>query len=166
MNRRRGFTLLELLIVVLIVATLGALSIDLFRAHGEERLQGAARLFRADVEWARSATLSNPDDPAAIHLMADGSGWFVARNSAPLVALTGADGAEIRRVMGSDLAGMAEGVSLSPATAGANKIEFDPFGGVRTGPSSVSLTLPDFDRECLITFESGTGLLKISYPNP
>lgn len=166
MNRRRGFTLLELLIVVLIVATLGALSIDLFRTHGEERLQGAARLFRADVEWARSATLSNPDDPTAIHLMADGSGWYVARNSAPLVALTGSDGAEIRRVMGTDLGDVTEGVSISPGTAGANKIEFDPFGGVRTGPSSVSLTLPDVDRECLITFESGTGLLKISYPNP
>jgi prepilin-type N-terminal cleavage/methylation domain-containing protein len=166
MTRRRGFTLLELLIVVLIIATLAALSIDLFRTHGEERLQGAARLFRADVEWARSATLSNPDDPAAIHLMADGSGWYVARNSSPLTPMTGSDGSEVRRVLGVDMAQVADGVSIAPSTAGLNKIEFDPFGGVRTGPSSVVMTLPDFERECLITFESGTGLLQISYPNP
>jgi prepilin-type N-terminal cleavage/methylation domain-containing protein len=166
MTRRRGFTLLELLIVVLIIATLSALSMDLFRTSGEERLQGAARLFRADVEWARSATLNNPDDPAAIHLTADGSGWHVARNSAPLVAMTGADGSQMRRVMGTGAAEVAQGVTLAPGTAGANKIEFDPFGGVRTGPSSLSMTLPDFDRECLITFENGTGLLQISYSNP
>jgi prepilin-type N-terminal cleavage/methylation domain-containing protein len=165
-NCRRGFTLLELLIVVLIVATLAAVSMDLFRIHEEERLQGAARLFRSDVEWARSATLSDPGDPAAIHLMTDGSGWYVARDSAPLVALTGSDGAEIRRVMGTDLGALTEGISISPGTAGANRIEFDPFGGLRTGPNSVSLHLQDFDRQCLITFENDTGLLRVSYPNP
>jgi hypothetical protein len=80
--------------------------------------------------------------------------------------MTGADGSQMRRVMGTGAAEVAQGVTLAPGTAGANKIEFDPFGGVRTGPSSLSLTLPDFDRECLITFENGTGLLQISYSNP
>ena len=166
MRQRRGFTLIELLIVVLIVATLSALSIDLFQTSGEERLQSAARLFRADVEWARAATLSNPDDPAAIHLLADGSGWYAARNSSPLAPMTASDGSEIRRVLGVDMAQTADGVSIAPSVAESNRIEFDPFGGLRIGPPSVVLKLQDFELQCLITFDVGTGALQTSYSNP
>ena len=166
MSGRRGFTLIELLIVVLIVATLASLSMSLFQMHDDERLQGAVRIFQADVEWARSASLANPDDPARIHVLEDGSGWYIARTSAALVPLEAADGAPMRRVLGEGLAAAAAGITVTTSPSGTKILEFDPFGGVRSGPTGLSFVLPDSDSECLITFEPGSGSLISTYSNP
>ena len=165
MSARRGVTMLEVLVVVLIVACLAALSIDLLRPGFEERIAGAARLLARDVEWARSATLTNPDDPAAIRLDADGSGWIVSRNSSPTTAMSASDGSQMRRTLGSGAAEAAVGVRLS-SSQNLRTIEFEAFGGVKQAPSFVDLTLPDVNRKCRITFESGTGNLQTSWPNP
>ena len=166
MTARAGFTLIELLVVVMIIATLSALSIDLLRPNAEERLQGAARLFARDVEWARSATLTNPDDPASIYLATDGTGWLVSRNSAPDTPLTAADGSVMRRTMGSGISEAAAGVQLTSFSAAERRIEFEPYGGVRTSPAYFELILPDSRTKCRITFESGTGNIQTSWSNP
>lgn len=166
MTARRGFTLIELLVVVLIVATLASLSMGLFRMHDEERLLGAVRIFQSDVDWVRSATLVNPDDPARIHVLEDGSGWYIARTSTPLVAMEGSDGAPMRRVLGEDHAAAASGITMSAAPTGSRIVEFDPFGGVRSGPSSIAFTLPDSESQCLITFEQDSGSLITTWSNP
>jgi len=165
MNARRGYTLIEMLVVTLIVATLAGLGMDLLRPRDEERIEGAVRMFTQDVEWARSATLNNPDDPAAIRLSDDGSGWFIARNSTPTVAMTAADGSPMRRTLGEGMSEAASGVRLISSPAAQRKIEFEPFGGVREGPASIEATLPDSDRKCLITFQPGTGAITINWPN-
>ena len=166
MSGRRGFTLLELLVVVLIIATLSALSIDLMRPSAEERIQGAVRLFARDVEWARSATLTNPDDPVALRLASDGSGWTVSRNSTPETALVASDGSSMRRTFGTGSFEATSGVRLISSNASQRTIEFEPFGGVRQAPASVSFALSDFDTQCRITFESGSGNIQTSWINP
>lgn len=165
MSARRGYTLIEMLMVTLIVATLAGLSMDLLRPRDEERIEGAVRMFTQDVEWARSATLTNPDDPAAIRLSDDGSGWYIARNSAPTVAMTAADGSSMRRTLGEGMSAAASGVRLASSPASQRKVEFEPFGGVREGPTSIEATLPDSDRKCLITFAPGTGVITINWLN-
>lgn len=165
MNARRGYTLIEMLVVVLIIATLAALSMDLLRPRDEERIEGAVRMFTQDVEWARSATLNNPDDPAAIRLAEDGSGWFIARNSTPTVAMTAADGSTMRRTLGQGMSQAAAGVRLVSSSSSQTKIEFEPFGGVREGPASVTAFLPDSNRSCLITFTPDTGSITVNWPN-
>jgi prepilin-type N-terminal cleavage/methylation domain-containing protein len=166
MSARRAFTLIELLIVVLIVAALGTLSVQMFRAHPEDRLEGAARLFRADAEWARSATLLQPEDPAAVRLKADRTGWMVSRNSSPLVPLDAADGSAMERVLGEGHAEAAAGVSVAVGEDDGLVVEFEPFGGVRSAPATLVFTLPDSDLQCLITFDSESGALLVTYPNP
>lgn len=166
MTARRGVTLIEVLVVVLIIATLSALSVDLLRPSAEERVQGAARLFARDVEWARSATLTNPDDPVSIVLASDGSGWLVSRNSSPTTALSASDGSVMRRTFGSGSASASTGVQLVSASASQRTIAFEPFGGVRQGPAYIQLFLPDSKAKCQITFESGTGNIRTSWLNP
>lgn len=165
MRCARGFTLIETLIVVLIVGILASLSVNMFQMHDADRIEGAMRLLERDMEWARSATLTNPDDPAAIRLHADGSGWIVSRNSSPTVALVAADGAAMRRTLGEGGAEAADGVVVTGAS-NMRVIEFEPFGGVRQAPQSVEAYLPDSDYKCLITFEAGTGNLVKSWSNP
>ena len=163
---RSGFTLIELLMVAVIMGVLAALSISLMRPGDEERVQGAVRVFARDVEWARSATLTNPDDPVSIHLATDGTGWLVSRNSAPDTPLTAADGSVMRRTMGSGISEAAAGVQLTSFSATQRQIEFEPFGGVRTSPAYFDLILPDSGTKCRITFESGTGNIQTSWSNP
>ena len=165
MSARRGYTLIEMLVVVMIISVLAKLGIDAMRPNDEERILGATRLFTRDVEWARTATLTNPDDPAAIHLATDGSGWFVARNSTPAVPMTAADGSRMQRTLGEGMSEAAAGVKTMASPASQTTIEFEPFGGIRTGPSSVKFVLPDANIQCRITFETGTGSITIEWPN-
>jgi len=165
MTRRRGFTLIELLVAVLIVAVLASLSLGLFTMHDEDRIEGAVRLLERDMEWARSATLTNPHDPAAVRLNTDGSGWIVSRNSTPSTAMTAGDGTAMRRTLGVGWAESAEGVRVV-STSGVLAVEFEPFGGVKQAPDAIEAYLPDSDRKCRITFESGTGNLLKTWPNP
>jgi len=160
---RRGQTLIEILIVAAIMVILGALSIDLLRPSSEEKIQGAVRMFAQDVEWARGATLTNPDDPASIRLMEDQTGWMVSRNSTPTVAMVSSDGASMSRVMGVGMSEAAHGVRLVSSNTSQRQVEFDPFGGVKTSPASIAMFLPDSTSKCTITFDSVTGAMKLNW---
>ena len=160
---RRGQTLIEILIVAAIMVILGALSIDLLRPSSDEKIQGAVRMFAQDVEWARGATLTNPDDPASIRLLADQTGWMVSRNSTPTVAMVSSDGASMSRVMGVGMSEAAQGVRLVSSNTSQRQVEFDPFGGVKTSPASIAIFLPDSTSKCTITFDSVTGAMKLNW---
>ncbi len=160
---RRGQTLIEILIVASIMVILGALSIDLLRPSSEEKILGAVRMFAQDVEWARGATLTNPDDPASIRLMQDQTGWMVSRNSTPTVAMVSSDGASMSRVMGAGMSEAAQGVRLVSSNTSQLQVQFDPFGGVKTAPSSIAVFLPDSTSKCTITFDSVTGAMKLNW---
>ena len=160
---RRGQTLVEILIVASIITILGALSVDLLRPSAEEKIQGAVRMFAQDVEWARGATLTNPDDPASIHLMEDQTGWMVSRNSTPTVAMVSSDGTSMSRVMGNGMSEAAQGVRLVSSNNSQRQVEFDPFGGVKMAPASIAIFLPDSTSKCTITFDSVTGAMKLNW---
>ena len=162
---RRGQTLIEILIVASIMVILGALSIDLLRPSSDEKIQGAVRMFAQDVEWARGATLTNPDDPASIRLLADQTGWMVSRNSTPTVAMVSSDGASMSRVMGAGMSEAAQGVRLVSSNTSQLQVQFDPFGGVKTAPASIAIYLPNFTSKCTITFDSMTGAMQVNWSN-
>jgi len=162
---RRGQTLIEILLVASIIVILGALSIDLFRTSAEEKIQGALRMFAQDAEWARGATLTNPDDPASIRLMQDQTGWIVARNSTPTVAMVCSDGSSMRRVLGQGMSEAAQGVRLESSNTAQTQVQFDPFGGVKISPSSIAMFLPGSTSKCTITFDSMTGAMQVNWSN-
>lgn len=166
MSVRRGTTLLEVLVTLLIIGVLAALGVDLFSHYRAESLQGAARMLEQDVEWARSATLANPDDPASILLLDDGTGWMVVRQSAPNTPVTASDGTSMRRVLGEGMAACAAGTRISLPAGSTRSLEFEAYGGVRTSPNNLEMILPDSKEQCLIIFDLGTGQMQVQWPNP
>ena len=166
MSYRRGQTLIEILIVAAIMVILGALGIDLLRPSSDEKIQGAVRMFAQDVEWARGATLTNPDDPASIRLLADQTGWMVSRYSTPTVAMVSSDGASMSRVMGVGMSEAAQGVKIVSSNTSQRQVQFDAFGGVKTSPASIDMYLLNSTSKCTITFDSVTGAMKLNWSNP
>jgi len=166
MTTRRGFTLIEFLVVMLIIGVLAALGVDLFRHHEQERLRGACRMLEQEVAWARSATLTDPDDPASIRLLDDGGGWMVVRASALTTPLIAADGSPMHRCLGVGISASAAGVALAPVGSTSRLIEFEAYGGIRGGPESLRMTLQDSDYQCLVTFDPESGTPQVSWPNP
>ena len=95
--RRRGMTLIELLMAAVIMSVLAALAMPLLISSDEERLLGVARLLEQDAAWARSATLTDPADPAMLRLLPAGTGWEVVRMSDPTTAIEAVSGLGPRR---------------------------------------------------------------------
>ena len=54
----RGFTLLEILVVVVILAIAAAMAVPMLSAGGATKLQAAAEMVAADLEYAKSMAIS------------------------------------------------------------------------------------------------------------
>jgi prepilin-type N-terminal cleavage/methylation domain-containing protein len=72
---RRGTTLLEMLVVVAVLATIAAIAVPLVADRSGARLAAAETLLRDDLEQARHRTIADPGQPVMLLLDADGRGW-------------------------------------------------------------------------------------------
>ncbi|MFM8784772.1 MAG: prepilin-type N-terminal cleavage/methylation domain-containing protein, partial [Phycisphaerales bacterium] len=128
MTPRRGFTLIEVLVVAVMVAVIAGLAIDLSGTGAYERMDAAVRYIDADLALARGRALATPADPVVFRPAADGRGYWVALASAPDVPLAGPNGPVSVR-FGEGRASAAAGVRiLSRGTI--RDARFGPFGGV------------------------------------
>lgn len=75
MMNRRGITLLEMVVVIAVLATVAAVSIPMLADRSGTRLLAAETLLRDDLEQARHRTIAAPEQPVLITFDADGQGW-------------------------------------------------------------------------------------------
>ena len=78
MRGSRGFTILELLIVLLIVVIMAGMAIDMFGGNRYERVDAGVSLLEADMGYARSLAIGSPSDPVLVRIAVDGTGYHVA----------------------------------------------------------------------------------------
>ena len=159
----RAFTIIEVLVVAIIIAIMAASATNLFTSGRYERLQAAVQLVRSDMDWARSASLSSPTDPIILKIRNDGSGYFLAKASAPTTALTGANG-PLSLTFGTGRGECAEGVTLG-VVSGVGTVQFGPFGGVADPVPTLRFTLSDGDEQARMLLDPFTGDPTIIYEN-
>jgi hypothetical protein len=75
---RRGYTLIEVLIVVTILGLAGALLVPYLSSKGDFDTQAAVRALIADITFAQSDALANQGF-RRVHFFADGTGWCLVR---------------------------------------------------------------------------------------
>ncbi|MFM8732011.1 MAG: Tfp pilus assembly protein FimT/FimU, partial [Phycisphaerales bacterium] len=79
MTRARGFTLIEVLVVAVMIAVIAGLAIDLSGTGAYERMDAASRFLDADLALARGRAMATPADPVVFRPATDGGGYWVAR---------------------------------------------------------------------------------------
>ena len=85
---RNAYTIIEMLIVVVVVGIVAAVAWPDAEAGLREQARLAAERFENDVEYARSLSLRDPSDPAAIKIEPDNNRYFISKKSAPDTPVT------------------------------------------------------------------------------
>lgn len=159
----RGFTILEVVIAAVIVAIIAASAINMLVGGRFERVQAGIRLLQSDMDVARATALSNPGDPVVLRLHADGSGYHVARASAPDTPLTGANG-PLSVTFGVGRGESAAGCSIS-TVSGVLTLQYGPFGGIEDPVPTVLVTLLDGSERATMLLNPLTGDPTVMYEN-
>lgn len=146
MRVRRGFTLVEVLVVIVMIGIMMKIVVPRFRVSNASRVRGAARQMAADLEVARTRALSTTSKVRVVfnvasqqysgYLDVDRDGVFV-QNAAETNALaafntrTLTDGVQMARGATPDVPGMAGAGAI---TLPNSRVQFatmgvtDPFG--------------------------------------
>jgi prepilin-type N-terminal cleavage/methylation domain-containing protein len=143
---RQGFTVLEMIMVILIVAILAVMSIPRFESYYTIKLEGAARKLVSDIRYAQRLAIARHETYGVeFNTGSDSYRLFRASdNSTATDPLTRSD-------MIIDFTAQTEyrGIDLSSANfGGTNKVQFNSLGAPQDGTGS-ALT--------------STGIVTISY---
>jgi prepilin-type N-terminal cleavage/methylation domain-containing protein len=160
---RSGYTLIEILVVLLIVSVLAAGAVNLFSGGRFEVVDAAVRLVRSDLEYARAASLGSPTDPIILRIASDGSGYHLAKLSAPNTPLVGPLGS-LTTTFGIGRADSATGIQLS-TLSGATTVQFGPFGGIVDPVPTLRFTLLDGEERATMILDPNTGDPTVLYEN-
>jgi Tfp pilus assembly protein FimT len=140
---RRAVTLAELLVVVICLAVAAAIVMPTALDGPATQLRAAADLLVADLEYARSESMSNADDPRLLVFDASTNRYHIARRSDATVPLTDPVGAQgYVTNYGVGRAAPLPRVRIgSLQLAGDNRLAFGANGELdQTEPAQITLT--------------------------
>ena len=155
---RKGFTLLEILITITIIAVIAVMVAPSFSDDTRLRLMAASAILTSDVELAQIMTISQPEDPVVVVFDPDQDRYWLAFASAPDVPMTRSDtGDPYLVVMGQGRAGAAVGVTLSTTDIPGDILEFNAQGGVEDFTTQPTITLALSGRWIDVAIAPSTG---------
>ena len=125
-----GFSLIELLTAIAIMALLGALVVPLLGDTKALRIDVARRLLVSDLEHAQILAITHPEDQIGVVINDEGDGWHIASLDDPSVPLEDSmTGNPLVLRLGSGPATSASSVFVE-TNALSNTIAFDQNGGL------------------------------------
>lgn len=160
---RRGYTLVEMLITVVILAIAAAMVIPSMAQTGVLRVQGALRMIVSDITMAQSDAVAYQQKRAVIfNYEGDPSRYVVAQINGSTIDLT--SGIIADRTFGGDQFG---NTALTSTTLANSRIIFDGLGGPVTDPGSDTaaatgvINLTGSGQSFRITIDAYTGRVTI-----
>lgn len=156
---RRGFTYIELMVTLTIIAVLTMVVLPSFRDNDRMRLMAGSQLLIADIETAQVMTIAVPDDPVVVRLDPDNNRYWLAYADDPETPITHASSGDPYLVtFGEGRASTASGVVLAVKDCPQNTIIFDSNGGLVdfTIAPTLTVSLGDDSIEIMVAPTTGT----------
>lgn len=148
---RPGLMLVDLLMAIVVLGIILAAVVPTMRPEDQMRLIGASSILASDIEYAQSATLSNPSDPTIVRFDDDQARYWLARESAPDTPIPRPSGtAEPYEVfMGNAADTVARGVSIDASQLTDLTIAFNDIGAI------------DLESDPVVRLTNSTGAIQI-----
>ena len=132
---RRGFTFIEVMVSVTIMAIVAVLLVPLGTQRDQGRATAAVRLLASDLEHAQMLALSRPNVRVGVHIDDDGGGWSIVDADNIDIPLMdqfddGHNGRTLHVRLGEGRAVVTGSTLVSPA---GQLLVFTPLGGLESG---------------------------------
>ena len=163
MSARYGFTLIEIIVVVVILAIAAMLAVPMLSTAADTQLRTAGNMIAADMEYARSMAISRQQNYSVVFSSA-GNSYEVRDGVGVVVAHPLNSAKDLSVVFGDD--SRLEKVDITSANFdGVETITFDylgsPYSGVGTALTSGTISLTADGFSMTITVEPVTGYVTI-----
>lgn len=150
-----GFALLDIMITLSLLGVIAAVAIPALRPDDSLKLISAATILAADLEYAQSATLADPDDPIVVRVDAVSASYWLARAATPEAPIERSNGDPYVVVFGSEDALLFEGLGIAVEN-GEDSVAFDGFGRL-AGNDDARIVLSSDTGELLVRIAASTG---------
>lgn len=165
--RQHALTLLELMIVVAVLAIIGALAIPLFAASDQSRLRGAANVLASDLDAARAESIGHAEDPRFVVFDTDNGTWHIAPTSDTTTPINHPEtGRPYTRTLGQRDLQQLSGITIADynldtdSETNDNKLGFGIYGQTDQ-TNDATITLAANGMTLTLTVSAGTGEVTI-----
>lgn len=154
----RGFTLLEMLVTVILIAIAAAMMVPMLASNDSSYVSAGVGLIVADLDFAQATAINDPSDNTVVHFDPTASRWWITKESTPETTLTMTSGEPYDTTMGVGRAETAINVAFSLVYATDNQIVYDAFGRL-TQAVNPTITVTSGSASSQITIDAETGFL-------
>ncbi len=167
--RRDGFTLIEMMMVITILAMVAVLVMPMLTDNTRLRLQAGASIVISDLELAQVMTMAQPDRPVLVRFDNANSRYWLAYADNPGDPITHPQSGEPYLVsFGSGRASSVGDILLNARLGtGGTDLRFAPHGGLEQFglAPNINLGIPQGDRTywIIVEIDTSTGSMSQSY---
>ena len=162
----QGFTLIELMIVVAVLAIVGALVVPMIGNNAPDKLRGAANRLVADLAFTKVESIAHGDDLRLVVFDNSNDRYHIAAASDPATPLTNPIAGQPYRVTyGQGNAATLINVTLdSYSLNGDDQLGFNLYGGLDQ-PTAATITLECDGLTVTVSVDPNTGEASIGAIN-
>jgi prepilin-type N-terminal cleavage/methylation domain-containing protein len=157
-EQHRGFTLIELMLSLAILAILAALAAPMFGDNSALQVDVTRRLVISDLEYAQIIAISHPEEEIAVVFNDDG--WHIANTDSLETPLLDDITEEPLNVqLGTGAAAPADAVVVTTNSEN-NIVVFDQNGGLSDFSKTIDITIASGETTAIVQISPMTGSIQ------